>query len=230
MSLLFRRILDTIAPRRCLLCGHRLAVSEDYVCTACDWHLPRTDFFSSPDDNRLVPVFMGRFPLGHAASWLFYLSGDDSGRLMRDGKYFGRRDICRWLGRMAAREFLPFGFFDGVDMIVPVPLTRGRRRRRGYNQSREIARGIADITGIRVESRALQRTHFRRSQTQLSPEERMANVGGAFRLRRPDLLRGRHILLVDDVITTGATMISCATEAAKAGTLRISIMSIYKAR
>ncbi len=230
MSYVLRRILDFIYPRTCSVCGQRLTVSEDYICAVCDWRLPRTYFADNPEDNPLVRVVMGRYTLVRAASWLYYRSHNDISRLVQKAKYSGRSDICRWLGSAAASEFQEKGFFEGIDVIVPVPLTLQRRIKRGYNQSREIARGISSVTGIKVVSNAVRRKHFRTSQTHLNALQRMDNVGDAFELRRPDSLSNKHILIVDDIITTGATVTSCGMEIAKASNTRISVMSICKTR
>ncbi|MCD8282230.1 MAG: ComF family protein [Prevotella sp.] len=226
----FRALFDFLAPRYCPICRRRLAINEEFICVSCDWGLPRTDFPDHAADSRLTRLLTGRYTLVRAASWLYYRTGDRVGMMMKEAKYSGRRDICRWLGTAAATEFLPKGFFEGIDVIVPVPLTKSRKRNRGYNQSEEIARGVSEATGIKVMTDAVRRTHFIKSQTLLSPSERMANVGNAFKLIRPERLRGKHILLIDDIITTGATMMACALEIAKAGDVSISIMSIYKVR
>ncbi len=117
------------------------------------------------------------------------------------------------------------GFFDGIDIIIPIPLTRKREWNRGYNQSEEIAKGISRYTKIPIVTNAVKRTRFAQSQTRLKSEQRKQNVENAFKLLKPSLIKGKHILLVDDIITTGATVYSCAKELQKAGNTTFSIIS-----
>ncbi len=228
LDLSLRRLFDLIAPRRCVVCGHRLSVYEEYLCAVCDWQLPRTNFAAHPYNNPVAHYFFGRIPVERAASWLYYRSKDRTGGIVRQAKYLGRDDICRWLGEAAAREFAEENFFEGIDAIVPVPLTRKRRRKRGYNQCYEIARGIAAVTGIKIIDGAVRRVLFNRSQATLRGAARRNNVEGVFRLVKPERLAGKHVLLVDDIVTTGATLLSCAGEVSKAGDVLISIMTICK--
>jgi len=125
-----------------------------------------------------------------------------------------------------ATELKAEGFFEGIDFIVPVPLTRGRCRERGYNQSLLIAKGIAHVTSIAIDEHILTRLHYNGSQTQQTIERRRENVKGAFQLHHPERVRGHHVLLIDDVITTGATMLACAKELARAGEVTISVLSL----
>ncbi len=228
MEIFLRRIFDFIAPRRCEVCGRRLSVHEEHLCVVCNWQLPRTGLAEKPYDNPVVQYFLGQIPLERAASWLYYRSKDKVGGIVRKAKYLGRDDICRWLGEAAAKEFAAENFFEGIDVIVPVPLTRRRRRKRGYNQCYEIARGISAVTGIKVADGAVRRVRFTQSQARLRGEARRTNVDDAFRLVRPERLAGKHVLLVDDIVTTGATLLACAREVSKADNVVISVMTICK--
>ena len=127
---------------------------------------------------------------------------------------------------MAAAEFAAHGFFDGVDAIVPVPLARKRMRERGYNQAFEIARGISAVTRMPIIDKAVIRESFKRSQTKMNRWQRNENVEGVFSLVDGSALTGKHILIIDDVVTTGATVVSCARELMKAGDVRFSVMSL----
>lgn len=127
---------------------------------------------------------------------------------------------------MLAEEMQQYAFFEDIDIIAPVPLARNRQRERGYNQSMEIARGIAAVTGLPIAKRAVKRDSFRESQTTKDRRQRQANVENVFHLRNAEVFRGKHVLLVDDVITTGSTMTSLAEEIMKAGDVRFSIVSI----
>ena len=142
-----------------------------------------------------------------------------------DMKYHDRPDVGWFLGRLMANEFLATGFFDGIDVIIPIPLAKKRLRQRGYNQSRLLAEGISEITHLPIADSVVCRTVFKESQTQLSRLDRQQNVSNVFMLKDGDQLRGRHILLVDDIVTTGATVASCARELLKVEGLKVSVLA-----
>lgn len=222
---LFRRLLDFIAPRSCVVCGRRLGIDDDILCPSCVLHLPRTDFHRSPLDNPMARLFWGVIPVERVAAYIYYAPGSELARAVYDLKYHDRPDIGIALGRMMATEMQAAGFFEGIDLLVPVPLAPRRERQRGYNQSRQIALGISEVSGLPIGDCAVRRTVFKGSQTELSRWDRQQNVEDVFRLRDADSLRGRHVLLVDDIVTTGATITACARELLKACNVRISILS-----
>ncbi len=219
-------ILDFISPRFCRICGKRLSTGEEEICIVCNWKLPRTYYSKTAEDNPVARLFWGRLPLERAAAWFFYQSQSPVSHLIYDLKYHGKREVGEWLGCVSAMEFMKDSFFEGIDAIVPVPITWRRKWKRGYNQSVEIAFGISSVTGIKVVDNAIKRTRFLESQTHLTSAERRKNVEDVFLLVRPELISGKHILLVDDVLTSGATLAACGEELAKAPGVRISIMTI----
>lgn len=222
------RLFDLIAPRTCAACGDRLAESERYVCTRCLLSLPRTHYSTAQAcrDNEMARLFWGRVDIDRAAAWFFYRSGTTVSHMVHEMKYNHQPRLARHLGLLAAEEMAADGFFDGVDLLVPVPLTRRRERQRGYNQSREIARGISDVTGIPVADRAVIRTCFEESQTHKTPADRMANVEGVFELTDAEAVSGRHVMLVDDVATTGATLSSCCRQLLSASNIQVSLFTL----
>ena len=226
MSHLFRSILDVLSPRACAICGCRLAVSEDEICGVCNWHLPRTGFARDAYDNELARIFWGRFPIEKAHAFIFFQPHNDPSPLIYDLKYHGSSNIGLWLGHTLAVEARDEHFFDGIDILVPVPITWRRRMNRGYNQSDCICAGIRQVTGLPVATKALKRIRFVQSQTGLKHSERSENVEKAFRLERPDDIAGKHVLLVDDIITTGATINACAQELLKAPGVTVSVLSV----
>jgi len=141
-------------------------------------------------------------------------------------KYGGRPEQGRQMGMAAARELNGAGFFEGISMIVPVPLAKEKLARRGYNQSEEIARGVAAVTGLPVVTGVVERIRDTESQTRKTDLQRVENVEGAFRLTRPDRVAGRHVLIVDDVVTTGSTVCACGRELMRAGGVSVSVMSL----
>lgn len=225
-SLFLRSIIDLISPRACHICGKRLAVTEEEICGVCNWHLPRTHFNEKAEDNNLARQFWGKIPIEKASSLFFYQPQNDPSHLIYDLKYHNQPHLGVWLGRILAMECNEHNFFDGIDIIIPVPISFGRRWKRGYNQSEKIAQGISEVTGIAICTKALKRVHYNKSQTKLTAIERAENVDNAFQLKSASEISGKHVLIVDDIITTGATITACAKELMKAGNVRFSVLSI----
>lgn len=223
---LWHCLLDLVAPRLCVACGRRLSPSEQVVCVSCNMHLPRTGFHLHAEDNPMARLFWGIIPVERVAALFYFEPGSKSANVVYDLKYHNHPEIGVIMGRMIAKEFCESGFFEGIDLIVPIPLARRRQRHRGYNQSRCLAEGISQITGLPIVDDAVCRTHFEQSQTRIGRWERQENVKDVFQLKKPDTIRGRHILLIDDVVTTGATIIACARELLKASEVRLSILSL----
>jgi len=220
------RLLDTIAPRQCVVCGSRLSPTEQALCSRCNLHLPRTGFHRTPLDNPMARLFWGQIDVERVAALFFYEAGSEAAQILFDMKYQGHPETARTMGRIMAAEMVDGGFFSGIDMIVPVPLAPKRLRQRGYNQSHYLAMGIADITGLPLSTQVACRTEFQKSQTRLLRWQRQENVEGVFKLRDAGAVCGHHVLLVDDVVTTGATTIACGRELLSAGNVTLSILSL----
>lgn len=222
----WQRLLDLVAPRLCVVCGRRLSLTEQVLCVSCNMHLPRTGFQLEAYDNMMARLFWGIIPVERAAALFYYEAASSASRIIYDLKYHDRPEIGREMGSLMASEFSEAGFFDGIDVIVPIPLARSRQWQRGYNQSLCIAKGISRVTGLPIYNKVVCRTKFVKSQTQIDYWERQENVEGVFEVKDFAAIRGRHILLVDDVVTTGATMAACARELLKAGDVKISLLSL----
>lgn len=220
------RLLDLVAPRRCACCGARLSPTEEVLCAPCLLRLPRTHQWLHPLDNQLARLFYGLFPVEKAAAYIFYQPHDSTAYPILQLKYRSKPWIGVALGRCMAREMASSGFFDGVDALVPVPLSFHRQRKRGYNQSERIARGISQVTGLPVATGALKRIRFGRSQTQLTHEERRENVRGLFKLVDARRVEGLHVLLVDDIVTTGSTMWAAAEPLMQVRGITVSVLSV----
>lgn len=220
------RLLDLISPRLCVVCGQRLAVSEETLCSKCNLHLPRTGFASNPYENLMAKTFWGQIPLERAAALFYYEPHAETANIIYELKYKNHPEAGLTMGRMTARELQSSEFFEGIDAIVPVPLARKREHQRGYNQSLEIARGVSQITGLPILNKVVRRTAFEGSQTQKSRQERNENVEKVFELADGDSISGKHLLVVDDVVTTGATVIACGKQLTKAGGVRLSVLSL----
>lgn len=222
----WRRLLDLIAPRTCEMCGNRLAPTEEVICNKCNFHLPRTDHGQNAYENEMAKLFWGQIPIERAAAFFYYESHAETANIIYQLKYNNHPEIGPTMGRMVARELYGCHFFDDIDGIVPVPLTKKRFHQRGYNQSEEIAKGIQEITGLPIFTDLVKRTIFQGSQTQKNRWARQENVEHVFALNNQPPTEAKHLLVVDDVVTTGATMIACAKELLKAEGVRISLLSL----
>jgi ComF family protein len=204
---------------------------EGFLCTSCQWEMPLTGF-EQMADNPVAERFWGLAPIRNATAFLWFSDGSDFRRVVHSFKYGGRwglaYDMGRWFGGVLAET----DAYAGVDVIVPVPLHARKVLKRGYNQSEYVARGMGRSMERPVETGAVVRRVNNPSQTTTtSAKERWSNVEGIFAVRRPGRLNGKHVLLVDDVLTTGATIGSCAEAIARAlPDVRISIAALYASK
>ena len=219
-------LLDFLFPRYCTVCGKRLEWDEDVICLLCNAMLPRTEYWTTPYDNPVAQLFWGKIPIEKAIAFCHFKSQTDDAQIIYDMKYHNRQDVAKQMGEMIATEVGESGFFDDIDCIVPVPLSLKRRMKRGYNQCELLAEGISNVTGLPVLPYVVVRKRFDSSQTHLTQWERERNVENVFELKDAEEIKGKHVLLVDDVITTGATTLSCARQLLQAEEARISILSI----
>ena len=218
-------ILDFISPRQCVVCGERLTPTERSICSVCLRHLPRTTYQFTPDDNPMAQLFWHLTPIERAAALIYYEPHSEMARIVYQLKYGQRPDIGEDMGRLMAVEMEFARYFEGIDALLPVPLARKRLRQRGYNQSERLAEGIRQKTGLPVITRAVGRKHFLQSQTQLSRHERQENVQDIFELRDEQSLKGRHLLLIDDICTTGATLIALVDAIKHVEGIRLSVLT-----
>ena len=221
--------LSLFLPRPCLACGVHLVRGEEVLCTGCFLDMARTDFHLHRG-NLLEQAFWGRCPVEKAAAFSVYNRGSRIRKLIHMLKYSGRKDVGIMLGTLYGSVLAGSGFTEGMDMIIPVPLDPARERRRGYNQSRCIADGLASRCHLQVRSDILFRSGRSDSQTRRGRYERWENVEGLFGVRKPNEITGRHLLLVDDVITTGSTVEACVTALLSADGVKVSVAALAAAR
>ena len=226
MTYWWTRIVDFIAPRSFVICGRRLSPTERSLCSVCVLHLYRTTFQFTPEDNEMAQLFWGLLPVERTAALIYYEPRSETAALIYKLKYGHRPDIGEDLGRIMAEEMKPAGFLDGIDILLPIPLSKKRYWQRGYNQSEMLARGMSEVTGLPVITKAVRRTNFRQSQTSLTRKERQENVEGTFVLRHPELLENKHVLLIDDICTTGATLLACSEAIRSVKGIHISILTL----
>lgn len=225
----FRDLLDDflslIFPRLCYACGNHLLRNENLICTECYILIPRTNYHLEVD-NPVARLFWGRCRIEKAAAFSFYTREGRIKKLIHNLKYRGIKEIGYELGKIYGQILADSGFMDGIDIIIPVPLHPAKERTRGYNQSLIISQGLAEQTGLPVDAVSLARIATTATQTRKSRFDRWVNVEGTFSVRDPEKLTGKHILLVDDVITTGSTIESCTNELIKSEGVKVSAAAL----
>ena len=222
---MLRDFLSLIFPRVCEACGKSLFTGESCICSYCMYHLPRTDFHLY-DDNPVAKLFWGRTSIFSASSLYAFNKGSKVQHLIHQLKYRGKKEIGISLGKYYGKELKTASSFSSADMIIPVPLHRKKQRKRGYNQSETFAQGLAESMNIDILNDALIRTHLSETQTRKSRFARWKNVEHIFQVIAPEKIQGKHILLVDDVITTGATLEACANKILEIPATKVSIATI----
>lgn len=223
---------DLFLPRLCTVCGQRLCPEEEVLCTGCLRDLPRTNYHKK-SRNPSEELFYGRIPqrqMGRATSWFRYEKDILYKNILWQLKYYGQPETGRVMGRIMGSELQNDAFFEGIDLLIPVPLAKKKLRQRGYNQSDYIATGISEITGIPVITDCLRRTVPNESQTRKNRLERQTNVKGIFEAGECHRLEGKHILLIDDVLTSGATLIACAEALKDIKDIRFSFLAMAGAK
>jgi ComF family protein len=199
--------------------------NETLICTECYVLIPRTNYHLKPD-NPVAQLFWGRCQIEKAAAFSFYTRDSRIRKLIHQLKYKGIQEVGPELGRIYALSLKSSGFLGGIDLIVPVPLHPSKKRKRGFNQSDLIAGGMSGVSGIPVDSCTLIRKTVSTTQTRKSRYDRWTNVEDIFRVKDQERLMGKHILLVDDVITTGSTLEACANEILKIEDTKVSVVAL----
>lgn len=212
-------------PNVCIVCGEELLHSEVTVCLRCLYKLPRTNNFREKD-NDVEQLMAGRIPFERIASFCVYAKGGILPPLIHQLKYYQKKEIGTLLGRLFGEDLTGSDFLNPVNMIVPVPLHPKKERSRGYNQAELIARGLSEATSLPVSVGNLIRVIYNPTQTKRTKTQRWENVRNIFEVKQPQEFTDKHLLLVDDVITTGSTLEACGLALQKCKGLKISIATL----
>jgi len=207
---LIRDFTNLLYPQLCPACDAPLHNSEKEICIKCEYDLPFTDFHLH-QDNPLARQFWGRVPINSASALLYFQQGNKAQNLMHQIKYKNQPQVGFLLGEMIGKRLIEGVAPKDIDYIIPVPIHEKRQRARGYNQSEYIANGIAEVLKVPVKTKVLIKYKETKSQTKNERFKRFQNLENVFMVLQPNLISGKNILLVDDVITTGATLEACAT-------------------
>lgn len=217
--------ISLLFPRLCPGCGNHLVRNEKLICTECYVLIPRTSYHLE-EDNPVARLFWGRCLITRAAAFSYYNRGSRIRKLIHCLKYRGVREIGTELGRIYGTLLKSSDFINEIDIIIPVPLHPQKQKKRGFNQSEYIAAGLSESTGIPVNTISLFRVEMSQTQTKRTRYDRWTNVEGIFSLIDAGQLIGKHILLVDDVITTGSTLEACANELLKIEGTSVSVTAL----
>jgi ComF family protein len=211
-------------PTLCASCTRPLYTGEECICTICRFHLPRTQFHLYRD-NVVEKHFWGKVPLKAATAYYYFSKGEKVQRLIHGLKYKGRRDVGECIGRLMGVD-LRESVFSENELIIPVPLHEKKLKVRGYNQSDCFAEGLSKGLNIDFSSTTLIRKKATETQTRKHRYERFRNVENVFDIADPKLIENKRILLVDDVVTTGSTLIACAETLLRVPGVHLSFAAI----
>ena len=200
-------LMSVLFPEKCVVCGRTLVSGEHLICLHCNVAMPRTRYHLSRF-NHMHERLMGEARVERAAAWFHYKRKSPYTNIILQAKYFDRPEVAADAAAMFAAEIIPDGFFDGIDVILPVPMHPFKELRRGYNQAEIIARGLSRVTGLPIGDN-LKARHEHKTQTRRGAYDRYVNVAHLFEVVHTDELAGLHVLVVDDVMTTGSTVLSC---------------------
>lgn len=218
-------LLHYIFPECCRACGNALFKGEEVLCTFCLYHIPKTNYHKYAG-NPVERKFWGKVPVQHASAYLLFNKGQRVQHLMHQLKYKGATEIGTMLGNLYGNELKQSKFFQGIDAVVPVPLHISRLRKRGYNQSEFPAIEIAKCLNCVMDKNLIFRSVKTETQTKKHRFERWQNVETIFRLNESRKFDYHHVLLVDDVITTGSTLASCASVLINDAKVKVSIAAL----
>ena len=218
-------VLHLFFPHTCIGCGTDILHVKHQLCLRCLSHLPVTNFFEQPL-NPVENKFIGRLPIKNAAAGYFFTKQSLLARLMYELKYKGNKDIGFYLGQLIGRMMETNPLYNDTDILMPLPLNEKRQKKRGYNQATAICDGIATVINKPVIENAVMRKVNTQTQTRKGRISRWENMDGIFAVTKPSLLENKHVLLVDDIVTTGASLEACGSEIVKVNGITLSIATV----
>lgn len=225
----FTDFLSLIYPNLCLGCNTPLPKGSKYICPKCHYNLPKTNTYQL-DDHIFKQKFEGVVPVEHVLVYTYFIKNGIMQQVLHDLKYNDNQAIGAMIGRWFGHDLLLGGFADSFDLIIPVPLHPDKLKKRGYNQAAAFGWGLSEVLGVlQIEEGLIRNTNIE-SQTRKSKVRRIQNVDGIFEAADASTLKGARVLLVDDVLTTGSTLIACAEPLinAKAKSVSIAVMAGVK--
>lgn len=221
----FEDFLHLFFPHNCMGCNTDVLNSEDMLCAECLNGLPATGFLPLAD-NPIEKMFYGRMPLAHAASCFYFSKNSVMQEIIVQLKYKNNKGAGVYLGRLLGSEILKSKRFDDVDVIIPMPLNDKKLFKRGYNQTSAITQGINTAWNKPVIEDAVERIIFTETQTHKDRIARWQTMEGVFEVTQPSLIENKHILLVDDIVTTGATLEACGNSILKVRGVKLSVATV----
>lgn len=222
---MFQDLINLFYPNICQICDRELYKSQNILCTNCSNELPITNFHLD-NENPVKKVFYGRLSLENATSLLIFKKKSGVQKLIHQLKYKGHKEIGVYLGKWLGAELAKTATFRHIDFVIPVPLHKKKLRARGFNQVEGFGREIAAALNIPFIDDVLLKTSFSNTQTLKSRLARWGNIEESFVLNNAEKIKNKHILLVDDLITTGATLEACADVLLQAENVKISIATM----
>lgn len=221
----FHDLLNLLYPNLCVVCGESLLRNEHHICMGCLHQMPKTNYHGVAD-NPIEKRFWGKVPVYRGTAFFYFQKGSSFQKILHSLKYKGNCDIGKTLGKYAAIDLLDSPDFASIDVIIPVPLHPKKYAKRGYNQSEWIGKGLAEIMEVSQDTKTLQRVRENSTQTKKTVFERYANTEGIFQLTDKNCLAGKHVLLVDDVLTTGSTLEACVQALLETSEIKVSIFTL----
>lgn len=217
-------VLHLLFPHVCSGCGNDIVSQESMLCMRCIDAMPETNFELHPN-NPVEKLFWGRLQLTEATAQFYFTKESLMQHLMHQFKYKGNKELGMQLGRIMGEQIKKSGRFE-VDALIPLPLFPRKEKRRGYNQATVLCQGMAEAMKIPVLDKVVVRPQHTETQTKKGRIERWKNMEGKFVLTNPDAIRNKHLLLVDDVVTTGATLEACGIELLTAENVKLSVATL----